>query len=362
MSAPFLDAADFAAAIARHIRIVTGAPTVAVPSEPALAIDRTSGLIYAWSKDLGAWVVGGGSGMADWMVFSSDTDTGFYRVAANTLGVSAGGVAAGQFTGGGYGAPNGVALTPSISFASDLDTGIYRAGANSIGFSAGGATVAVLDGDGLSLTQQAQTAGPAMPLHIVGGAHTGLAFSAATGIWFDLSNTIQFDATGGPTIGILSALQINPPEYEGSGAPGVTATVVATLYIPNAPVLGPNMTFGDSWSIYVADGACLLDGPVHISDGAVGAPGIVFNDDRNTGLYRSEADTIGFAVNGAVGATLSTTALAINTKYIEVAEIVAPAAPGANGARLYAEDTGGGKTRLVVLFPSGAAQVIATEP
>ena len=43
-------------------------------------------------------------------------------------------------------------------------------------------------------------------------------------------------------------------------------------------------------------------------------------------------------------------------------EIAAPAAPATNEARLYAEDNGAGKTRLVVLFPTGIAQVLATEP
>lgn len=48
--------------------------------------------------------------------------------------------------------------------------------------------------------------------------------------------------------------------------------------------------------------------------------------------------------------------------YWEGSEMAAPAAPAANKARVYFEDNGAGKTRLVVLFPTGAAQVIATEP
>lgn len=48
--------------------------------------------------------------------------------------------------------------------------------------------------------------------------------------------------------------------------------------------------------------------------------------------------------------------------YVEGAEMTAPAAPAANGYRIYAEDNGAGKTRLMVLFASGAAQQIAIEP
>lgn len=50
------------------------------------------------------------------------------------------------------------------------------------------------------------------------------------------------------------------------------------------------------------------------------------------------------------------------TKFIEVPEISDPAAPAANKARIYCKDTGAGKSQLVVRFPSGAVQVIATEP
>jgi hypothetical protein len=50
------------------------------------------------------------------------------------------------------------------------------------------------------------------------------------------------------------------------------------------------------------------------------------------------------------------------TGAIDMAEQTAPGAPGANTGRLFMVDNGAGKTRLSVIFPSGAAQTIATEP
>ena len=47
---------------------------------------------------------------------------------------------------------------------------------------------------------------------------------------------------------------------------------------------------------------------------------------------------------------------------IPFTEITDPAAPSANGARLYVKDNGSGKTQLVVRFNTGAVQVISTEP
>lgn len=48
--------------------------------------------------------------------------------------------------------------------------------------------------------------------------------------------------------------------------------------------------------------------------------------------------------------------------YFEGVEIAEPAAPSANGFRLFAQDNGAGKTQLMVRFASGASQQIVLEP
>lgn len=47
---------------------------------------------------------------------------------------------------------------------------------------------------------------------------------------------------------------------------------------------------------------------------------------------------------------------------MEWREQTAPAAPSTNGVRVYAQDNGAGKTQLMALFPTGAAQQVAIEP
>ena len=49
-------------------------------------------------------------------------------------------------------------------------------------------------------------------------------------------------------------------------------------------------------------------------------------------------------------------------RYIEGTEMADPAAPVADRGRLYFRDNGAGKTQIVVVFSSGAVQVIATQP
>lgn len=53
----------------------------------------------------------------------------------------------------------------------------------------------------------------------------------------------------------------------------------------------------------------------------------------------------------------------LGKRYYEGQELDADAAaPATNKGRLYFKDNGAGKTQLVVRFPTGAVQVIATEP
>lgn len=76
--------------------------------------------------------------------FASDTDIGFYRVAANSLGVTIGGTLRGGWTTGRFyttvpmQTSDGSAASPSFAFDTDPDNGLFLAGANAVGFSTGG--------------------------------------------------------------------------------------------------------------------------------------------------------------------------------------------------------------------------------
>ena len=84
--------------------------------------------------------------------------------------------------------------------------------------------------------------------------------------------------------------------------------------------------------------------------------------------YADSADGNITAANLTASGTLAVTGAttltgAVTTaNFIAGAEMTAPAAPAANGYRIFAEDNGAGKTRLMVLFATGAAQQIAIEP
>jgi hypothetical protein len=79
--------------------------------------------------------------------FNSDSDTGFYNNAANSIGWATGGVSRGTLDGNAIWTADGISVhgdgassktNPAFAFTNDTDTGLYRISANLGGLSAGG--------------------------------------------------------------------------------------------------------------------------------------------------------------------------------------------------------------------------------
>ena len=94
-------------------------------------------------------IIGGGSNAAVRIGLGDgagviDTNTGFFRPAANILRYAVAGVDKFQLVANGAQVANGSAGSPSWSFISDPDTGLYRHAADELGFVANGADVLLL--------------------------------------------------------------------------------------------------------------------------------------------------------------------------------------------------------------------------
>ena len=76
--------------------------------------------------------------------FSNDTNTGMYRIATDNIGFACGGALTLQLTTGDINCTqrvnltDGAVATPSLTFVADNNTGLYRIGADNVGVSCGG--------------------------------------------------------------------------------------------------------------------------------------------------------------------------------------------------------------------------------
>ena len=86
------------------------------------------------------------------------------------------------------------------------------------------------------------------------------------------------------------------------------------------------------------------------------------NGTVDTGLNRGAAGQVD--VTNGTAATYRDLKLRnlLNVEYHQMTEMTAPSAPATNSVRIYAEDNGSGKTRLMALFATGVAQQLAIEP
>lgn len=122
----------------------------------------------------------------------------------------------------------------------------------------------------------------------------------------------------------------------GAESSGTGTTRDVKIQAPTAK--GIFLSIGSTIPVTINSDRCLFDSAAFFG----------FSDIR---IYRAAANILNF------GATSTSTGSAL-----QMQEMTAPAAPAANGVRIYAEDNGAGKTRLMALFNTGAAQQIAIEP
>jgi len=112
---------------------------------------------------------------------------------------------------------------------------------------------------------------------------------------------------------------------------------------------------GDGWGV-VGDGRVGVRGD--------GVWGVIGQSPRRSGV-QGLTDS-GFAIHGRTrdreGFAGYFEGKVFASRFIEIGKIGRPQAPKADRARLYVRDDGTGKLQLVVRFPTGPVQVIATEP
>jgi len=128
---------------------------------------------------------------------------------------------------------------------------------------------------------------------------------------------------------------------------------------PTALIFGSNSSTNND--IFIGGGTASLTASTGISLYTASTNAV------SNGTKRWEITNLGHMLPGAASSyDVGSAALPLRNiflgNYFDVAEMTPPAAPAANGARLYCDDNGAGKTRCSILFATGAAQQIAIEP
>jgi len=85
-------------------------------------------------------------------------------------------------------------------------------------------------------------------------------------------------------------------------------------------------------------------------------------DDTTSGWIYGAPTSHRFAIGGVNKFQIANGITSHEDNFVDMQEQSDPLAPGANTGRRYMRDNGAGKTEYVVRFPTGAIQVIATQP
>lgn len=247
--------------------------------------------------------------------FTSDTDSGFYRIGPNNIGCALAGAKVLDIATTGlavtgtlsatttvtattlFFSGNGAVGAPTYSFVSDTDTGLYAIGANNVGFSAGGSKVLDIGTSGLGVTGSLS----ASTYLLVGDGAVGapaVSFISDTdcGLYRVGANRVGFALNG------AQVLDINTGGLAVTGASSATTSISA-----GTTVTATTLFFS--------------------GDGAVGAPTYSFVSDTDSGIYRIGANNIGVAVAGAKVLDVSASGLGVtgtvstNTGYLYTATI-----------------------------------------
>lgn len=264
----------------------------------------------------GVYYTENGTAAAPALTFNGDTNTGIYRQGADDIRMSAGGVGVVKWTASGQESflqhffADGTVSLPSITFGGDTDTGVYRVGANTMGFSTGGVERMELNTNGLVVPAAAGTI-------ITGSVTSGTAGTPAfrpggrnTGIYAAIADHVQISSDSSPVADFFFS---NTDFYTGSGSNRIALSITDSgssitlgsgfgFSVQNGLVTAPGVRFTSRQtgmyspaqdviafttdSVEVMELGTAATRQVRIVDGSSSVPALSFINDTDSGLMR----------------------------------------------------------------------------
>ncbi len=278
--------------------------TSAAGSLPIEVLGGASGTtaLLQLSKD-GALRTGDGTESLPGMAFTGETSSGLYRSAGSTLNLSVGGTRRIVFS------------TAITGLRDSMEFGWYSSGFGSF-------DLRLTRDAAYTLAQRHST--NAQSFRVYNTYTSSTSYERFCVDWITTANFLSLITEAGSAGGTCRGIAFGPGNS-----------------------VGTNIAGGD---LYVFGGASTgnaTPGTIYFQTANTGASGASVNSKQNRLVINT-----GITANVLVTATVG----------MELIEQTAPSAPSTNRVRVYAEDNGSGKTRLMALFPSGAAQQVAIEP
>jgi hypothetical protein len=181
--------------------------------------DTTTGLLKLRNSANNAWIslreldgtltLEDGTAAAPGLAFTSDLNTGLFRVGADQVAITTGGTSRLAVSTTAVSSTLAVDVllgavgTPSLTFTGDLNTGIYSPGADQVAITTGG--TARLNADTAAVTS---TLPVVHPLGAVGTPSITFTGDLNTGIWSPAADTIAFSEGGAEAMRIDSSSRI----------------------------------------------------------------------------------------------------------------------------------------------------------
>ncbi len=231
--------------------------------------------------------------------------TGIYNPAAQQVGISCNSTQVANFTGTGITTTvpilgdiaTATAAAPVYSFNTDSDTGMYRKAANSIGFSTLGAEALYITQTGKLVAGVTGLNGFTDPAIAIGTTDSGFYQSTA-----NIGVTVSGTSAGvwGPNGPIL-------PQSGTFSTPSISfvGDTSTGLYRIGAANLG--VVIGGTTALDIGSSGVVSGYRVVNVAGSAPTPSVTFTGDLDTGLYSAGANQIGFACNGAAAGSITST-------------------------------------------------------